>query len=318
LLLGAFCTLEALGKERWINMSKATSLLSKLGRMFGTLFIFTIVLVVPLFSLWEIGHFFHPGGSHRSTKPLPVMTMRAPDAEQLPPQLFQEPLISVTFDDGFETTYTHAMPLLQKYGIHTTQYVLSGTSNQPTYVSWDQIKRMQEAGHEIACHSVNHPDLTTLDNEDLNWQLKTCKEDVEKHIGPIHNFASPYGSEDKRTLAAINKYYGSQRNTNGDPTNGVTDADVNLPDNFNRNDIIAITIRHDTTVDQLKKLVAYAKATNGWVVLTYHQADDPGSKFSVTDADFNKQFAYLAGTDVRIVTMQQALDSIGLKNMVEY
>lgn len=295
-------------------MNKTTSLVSKIRHAAGVLFIFAVVLIVPLFSVWQIGRFlentFHLWDP-RSSKPLAAMTVRPADRSSQPPKLFQEPLVSVTFDDGYETTYTKAMPLLQKYGIHTTQYVLSGTENDQLYVSWAQVKRMQEAGHEIACHTVNHPDLTTLDDEDLNYQLKTCKEIMGAHAGPVANFASPYGAENQHTLGVIGKYFTSQRNTNGDPTNGVTDADVNVAANFNRMDIIGVTVRNDTTVEQLRQLVDYAKAHNGWVVLTYHQADDANSKYSVSDQDFERQFAYLSGTDVRIVTVQQALASLG-------
>jgi peptidoglycan/xylan/chitin deacetylase (PgdA/CDA1 family) len=297
-------------------MNKTDSWMTKVGRAIGALFILAIVLVVPIFSFAEIGHFFH-GEASRSAKPLEAMAVRKADAVSTPPRLFNEPLVTVTFDDGFETTYSKIMPLLQKYGIHTTQYVLSGTAKDANYVSWDQIKQMQLAGHEIACHSVNHPDLTTLDDEDLNWQLKTCKNELSKRFGPVYNFAAPYGAQDQRTQTTINKYFSTQRNTNGDPKNGVSDADVNLPENYDSTNIIGVTVRHDTTIKELQELVAYAKATNGWVVLTYHQADDVTSKFSLDEKDFNKQFAYLSGTDVRIVTMQQALQSLQLTG-VEY
>ncbi|MDB5181504.1 MAG: putative xylanase/chitin deacetylase [Candidatus Saccharibacteria bacterium] len=287
-------------------MNKTGNVFTKVRNAIGALFIVAIVLIVPLFSVWQIGRFFY-GGPKRSDKALSSLVTRPADTNQTDPRLFDEPLISVTFDDGYETTYTKAMPLLQKYGIRTTQYVLSGTADDPTYVSWGQIKRMQEAGHEIACHTVNHADLRTLDDEDLDIQVRTCKEELSKRFGPVYNFASPYGSQDKRTLAVIGKYFKSQRNTNGDPTNGVSAVDVNLRANFDPINIIGVTVRQDTTVEQLRQLVAYTKANNAWLVLTYHQADDHNSKFSVTEKDFEHQFAYLSSTDVRIVTMQEAL-----------
>lgn len=297
-------------------MNKLQSTLKKLKKSIGLLFVCAVVLVVPLFSLWQIGHFMHDTlhlWDSRPTKPLAAMQVRAVDKTSTPPQLFKQPLITVTFDDGWETTYTKAMPLLQKYGIPTTQYILSGTENDPQYVSWTQIGNMQKAGHEIACHTVNHPDLTTLDDQDLNFQLSSCKHDLSKRFGAIPNFASPYGAENDHTLSVIGKYFTSQRNTNGDPTNGVSDVDMNVAANFNRMDIVGVTIENNTTVAQLKALVDYAKAHNGWVVLTYHQADDGNSKFSVSDKDFETQFSYLSSTDVRIVTMQQALQSLNKK-----
>ncbi len=167
--------------------------MTKIHEWIISLFVCAIVLVVPLFSLVEFGHFFHSSDS-RNGAALPVLTQRSVDDTKLPPQLFQEPLVTVTFDDGFESIYKEAMPLLQKYGIHSTQYILGGTSKNQAYVNWDQVVQMQKAGHEIACHTMTHPDLTTLDDQGLDYQLRQCKTELTKRVGVIENFASPYGA----------------------------------------------------------------------------------------------------------------------------
>ena len=302
-----------------VKISKNRKSTMDIRKWISALFVFAVVLVVPVFSLLEFGHFFHGSvNSSRSSVALPVMTQRKVDEVSLPPQLFQEPLITVTFDDGFESIYKAVMPLLQKYGIHTTQYILAGNTDDPNYVSWSQVGQMQEAGHEIACHSMSHPDLTTLDEVNLDYQLRQCKVELTSRFGVISDFASPYGSSNPHTLAAVSQYFDSQRNTNGDPTNGVSDVDVNTVDNFDRFNIIGVTVSHNTKVDDLRKLVDYAKAINGWLVLTYHQADEgTGSQFGVDPAKLDAQFKFLSQTDVRIVTMHEALQATRLQN-VEY
>ena len=279
-----------------------------------SLAVFAIVLVVPVFTLVEFGHFFRGDSANRSSTPLPVMMQRKVDATNLPPQLFKEPLITVTFDDGWQSIYESALPLLQKHGIRTTQYVLTGTADNAEYVSWDQIAQMQKAGHEIGCHTVSHVDLTTLDDATLEGELKFCKDELTKRFGPITSFASPYGASNPRTVNAIKRYFDTHRNTNGDPSNGVTDVDVNVPENFDRFNIIGFTVRHETKVSELQKLVEYAKTRNAWVVLTYHQADEGGSQFNVNPPNLDKQFAYLSKTNVRIVTMSEALRATRLQN----
>jgi peptidoglycan/xylan/chitin deacetylase (PgdA/CDA1 family) len=262
----------------------------------------------------RIGHFFL-GGPKRSSEPLAALQLRPVDDTQLPPRLFGEPLISVTFDDGHESIYSIALPLAQKYGIRTTQYVLSGTADNPAYMSWKQIELTQKAGHEIACHSIDHANLTILEDEELGRQLKDCRDELSKRYGPVYHFASPYGAANPHTRAAIAKYYSSHRNTAGDPTNGVDAQDVNVAAHFDRNNIIGFTVRHDTTLEQLQALVAFTKANNGWLVLTYHQADDDTSEYSVTSEDFKRHFTYLSSTDVRIVTVQEALKNAPLKKV---
>lgn len=289
-------------------MSKTTHMLAKVKRAFGSLLITFIVLGVPLISYVNLGHFFF-NGDQRSAEPLAALNVRHIDSSQAPARLFEEPLISVNFDDGQESIYSTAMPLLQQYGIITTQYLLSGMADDPAYVSWDQIDQMNIAGHEIACHSKDHPNLTILELTTLDEQLKHCKDELGKRYGNIVSFASPYGSSTKQTLAKIGQYYESHRNTAGDPTDGVDGKDVNLKTNFDRMNIIGYTVRSTTTTKQLEEMVAFTKQHNGWLVLTYHQADDDTSEYSITTQDFKKQFAYLRDTNVRIVTMEAALKS---------
>jgi peptidoglycan/xylan/chitin deacetylase (PgdA/CDA1 family) len=281
----------------------------------SALVVFGIVLAYPAFSLMQVGGFFR-SSDNRSAATLPVMTHRSADKTQLPAQLFQEPLITVTFDDGFESIYKTALPLLQKYGIHTTQYIIAGRDADPFYVSWAQVARMQDAGHEIGCHTMTHTDLTTLSDANLDTELSQCKSVLSSHFGPITDFASPYGAADARTTGAVTKYFDSQRNTNGDPTNGVTAEDINLASNFDRYNIIGVTVKHNTTVEELDSLVDFARKNNGWLVLTYHQADDDtGSHFAVNSSSMDKQFSYLSKTNVRIVTMHDALQATRLQNV---
>ncbi len=297
-----------------VTTSKNTRLRTKLRQGISSFIVIAIVLVVPIFSLYEFGHTFTSHDT-RSNISLAAMKQRPADNTTLPAQLFQEPLVTVTFDDGFESIYKSALPLLQKYGIHSTQYIVAGNTHDQNYVSWDQVGQIQQAGHEIACHTMTHADLTTLNDSDLEYQVHQCKVELGNRFGIIDDFASPYGAQNAKTIGVISKYFDSQRNTNGDPTNGVSDADVNIADNFNRFDIIGVTVHNDTTIDELQKLIMYAKATNGWLVLTYHQADEGGSQYAVDATKLEQQFKYLSSTNVRIVTLHDALASTRVQNV---
>lgn len=241
---------------------------------------------------------------------LPPMTTRPADMSGAP-KLFQEPLISITFDDGWEDNYTQAAPLLMRYGIRGTHYIIGGVQQDMQYMTFAQIKQLQQNGQEVACHTMSHPDITSLNDASLKYELRGCQEALSKEFGSIRDFATPYGHSDDRTMGVIKQYYRSHRNTDGDISNGLSEFDVNVASSFNRYNIIGVTVRHDTTLDQLKAAVEYAKANNGWLVLTYHQADDDtGSNFALEATKLREQLAYLAGTDVKIAPVGQVLDSL--------
>jgi peptidoglycan/xylan/chitin deacetylase (PgdA/CDA1 family) len=284
---------------------------SNIKRGLASLFVCSIVFLPVLFvARWpkEVKTTNQPADT-RSVTALPPLATRPADLNGAP-KLFQEPIISITFDDGWESIYTEAAPLLTRYGVRSTQYVIGGVQGNMAYMNLEQVKHLQNSGQEIACHTMTHPDLTTLSNDSLVHELHDCQTVLSKDLGLIREFASPYGHSDTRTLPVIKQYYRSHRNTDGDITNGVNQFDVNTPAQFDTYNIIGVTIRHDTTVEQLKAAVAYAKANNGWLVLTYHQADDEtGSTFAVDHNSLQEQLAYLAGTDVKIAPMGQVLDS---------
>jgi peptidoglycan/xylan/chitin deacetylase (PgdA/CDA1 family) len=269
----------------------------------------SIIVLLPLLSVFRI---IKDAGLHDSRKVgvIAPLQVRKIDEVKTPINMFAAPYVTVTFDDGWESIYTQALPLLQKYGIRTTQYVLSGTLKDENYLSMAQVKAMQSAGHEIACHGVNHADLPSLDAKKLTFELSSCQQTFSKELGPIRDFASPYGHYTPETITAIKKYYQSHRNTNGDLTNGINEADVNIEQYFNQYDLIAATVRDTTTVEQLRALFEYAKQHNGWVILNYHQIDDGPSQYALVMSKLEEQMRFVSESNVRIITISEGIDAV--------
>lgn len=294
---------------RW---SKGFSPLQTIKRGMTSLFVCLVVLL-PLITVGIQLKSWLIKGDPRQVKDLAALQIRAIDQGDTPIKPFEQPLITVTFDDGWETIYSQGLPLLQKYGIPTTQYVLSGTADNIQYMTFDQIKSMQQAGHEIACHSIDHANLTLLSKEGLTGQLNSCKYVVESEVGvPIRDFASPYGASNADTIAAIQQTYRSHRNTAGDIVKNETDhLDINTKANFDRYNIIAVTMRRDTTAAQLQAAIDYAVRTNGWLVLNYHQVDDAESEYALDFEQLEKHLQVINKAPARVVTIGQALDALG-------
>src|SRR5690349_8352303 len=54
----------------------------------------------------------------------------------------------VTFDDGEQSQYRYALPLLAKHGISATYFANPGlVGTEAKFLSWEQLKEMQAAGH---------------------------------------------------------------------------------------------------------------------------------------------------------------------------
>jgi peptidoglycan/xylan/chitin deacetylase (PgdA/CDA1 family) len=312
------------GSSRKRNSGKDKGPMHAIKRGLASLFVCLIVVLPIFFTVIQWGNVFGVnlsplGLGHKDSRKvtaLQVMQTRTLDKRDATVKPFEQPIVSVTFDDGWESVYTQAAPLLQKYGIPTTQYVLSGTDKQPSYMTFDQIKSLHQAGHEIGCHTIDHPDLTTLSRNDLMNQLTGCKQTVEKKLGiQVTDFAAPFGHTNAAAIDGIKQVYRSERNTNGDiTTNQADDKDINTKENLNRYDIIAVTIRRETTEAELNAAIDYTVKHNGWLVLTYHDIGDGDSAFGIDGKILDMQLATISHAPARIMpvgTVLNALDNSG-------
>ncbi|MEK7594184.1 MAG: polysaccharide deacetylase family protein [Patescibacteria group bacterium] len=282
-------------------------------RGFASLFVCVFVLVLPFLFIKQWRADLGLLETNKAT-PLPAFIQRPADTDQ-PTKIFEEPLISITFDDGWETDYSVAAPLLMKDGIRSTHYIVTGLLGDPAYMSLDQVKALKGSGQQVACHTVTHPDLTKIDATQLNNELEGCRKFfLQEDLGDTKDFAAPYGHTNQAATAAINHFFRSARNTDGDLSNDVTDADVNLPSNFNVHNVIGVTVRSTTTIAELQQAVQYATEHKAWLVLTYHQAEEEGSKFSLSSRSLKKQLDYLSSTSIRIVTVGKVMDDLERSN----
>ncbi|MEV1022676.1 polysaccharide deacetylase family protein [Streptomyces sp. NPDC050264] len=120
--------------------------------------------------------------------------------------------VLITFDDGYEGVHRHALPVLAKYGFASTLFVSTGWlrgaydtgGGLDTMLDWDQVRALAAQGVEIGGHSHTHPQLDQLGDEELEFELRHCKEIVDGELGatPV-SFAYPYGHSDRRVRRAV-------------------------------------------------------------------------------------------------------------------
>ncbi|UBV43968.1 polysaccharide deacetylase family protein [Deinococcus taeanensis] len=77
----------------------------------------------------------------------------------------------IQFDDGFESVYRVAFPVLRDLGVPGTTYVIWSRLNQPGSLSTAQVAELRAAGWEVGTHSHSHAALADLSPGGLRREL---------------------------------------------------------------------------------------------------------------------------------------------------
>lgn len=115
----------------------------------------------------------------------------------------EKPVV-LTFDDGYRDMYTTAFPILRAHGFKAVSYVVSGFVNSPSYVTTDQLLKMDANGIQIGAHTVSHADLTTLSAAGLRHEVVDSKASLEALIvRPVLDFCYPSGKFNDAVVSVV-------------------------------------------------------------------------------------------------------------------
>lgn len=133
----------------------------------------------------------------------------------------QHRTVAITFDDGFENVYRHAMPVLAEYGFAATVFLVSDYCNrtndwpgQSAYVPrlpllrWSQVREMAVLGIQFGAHTKTHPNLTGLSAVAYREEIIGSQKAIEDHVQHrVDAFAYPYGAYDSLTCGVVREHF---------------------------------------------------------------------------------------------------------------
>jgi len=113
--------------------------------------------------------------------------------------------ILLTFDDGYRDFYTDAYPILKKYRVKATNYVIAGFLNRNNHLLTSQVQEISNDGLvEIGAHTVNHVWLKGLQLNIVSDEVFQSKEILEQLIHkPVLSFAYPFGAFDDQAIKVV-------------------------------------------------------------------------------------------------------------------
>jgi len=117
----------------------------------------------------------------------------------------EQPVI-ISFDDGLSNQYANALPLLEKYNFVATFFIFTNPiGRSKNYLTWEQVKELDELGMEIGSHGKYHLFFNRLNGDNrLVEEVFDSKKIIEEKLGKgISTIAYPFGSYDQKVMAVV-------------------------------------------------------------------------------------------------------------------
>ncbi len=133
---------------------------------------------------------------------------------------FPERAFAITFDDGYESVYQEAFPVLQRYHMSATVFLAVGKERSTEdktrlpslegrpMLNWQEIREMHRFGIEFGAHTCTHPNLTRLSPKQIDSEMGDSKKIIADGLSfPVRSFAYPYGRYNHHVLEMARSYF---------------------------------------------------------------------------------------------------------------
>ena len=250
----------------------------------------------------------------------------------------------ITFDDGMLSQFTYAKPILDNYNFKAIFYIICNSVDKENRMNWNNIQILEEEGHEIGAHSMNHKRLSKLSEEELKYEIIESKRCLQENGFNVTSFSFPYndGDNNESILKIIADNYYIAR-TASEPlmlfhcrNENVEDNDDNKYENQchkystenNRNELQSYFNRYTITGlshEAYKKSGGYSdeemfeqfieivesqikhnteNSIGAIPILIYHSIDYTRDDYSINPDLFEKEMKYLFENEYKIFQMK--------------
>jgi peptidoglycan/xylan/chitin deacetylase (PgdA/CDA1 family) len=118
--------------------------------------------------------------------------------------------VVITFDDGYRDFLTEGFAVMKQCGFTATVFLVSDRIRKTPmryegvdYLTWGDVRELHEEGIQFGSHTVTHPDLRSLEPDQIDYELGYSKEIIEQELGAgVESFSYPFSfPEEDRDFA---------------------------------------------------------------------------------------------------------------------
>ena len=204
--------------------------------------------------------------------------------------------VILTFDDSLDSHYEEAFKRMQEYDMPGNAGVITNKVGSNGTLDVNQLKEMQDAGWEIASHSVDNEKLTEKNQQQATIDVNDASDWLAQNgfDSGMDSFIFPHGAYNDPIINAVRQKH-TQAFGYMDPLSAAS-GKITDPYTIGRGN-------GAYSLDLSKIMINYAEQFNHNVILTFHDIVDDGGALSISPGTFNELLEYIDRRDVEVKTL---------------
>jgi len=216
----------------------------------------------------------------------------------------KRPIVSFTFDDAPRSAVTAGARTLEAHDALGTFYVagglVGGDEEGTPILTEEQLVRLNEEGHELACQTFSHVRVSGLSPSQFRTEIDRNQAFISSLCGDVRltNFAYPFGDVSLGRKLQVQSAFASGRGISPGVNSGTADLGLlkAVPLYANRRDDRAVEAYLDK-----------AERGSGWLIFHTHDVDPDPSLWGATPEQLATAVAAARGRGCEILTVRNAL-----------
>jgi len=218
----------------------------------------------------------------------------------------ERPMVSFSFDDAPQSAAQAGAALLEARGLRGTYFISAGLAGEDgpmgRNASLHEVKRLSDAGHEIACHTWSHLDCGQAGAEEADLDAERNRETLlQAGLPDPSTFAYPYGDVSIPAKRRLGERFALLRALH----HGLVDGRADL------NQAPAVGIEGPGGEALAHRWMNRAKARRAWLILYTHDVCDSPSAWGCTPTTLEGLIARAFNENFEVVTVADGCRRLG-------
>jgi hypothetical protein len=223
-------------------------------------------------------------------------------------------LVSIVFDDGWQSSYTRARPGLDKFGYRATAVIIRDLIGTANYLTMAQTQALQtNSGWDIAAHADTVADhnagFANLENPVVEADMQGIKAWlIENGFKRRDLFAWPQGSFTASQMIIARRFFNGIRGTTGGKGGSAGPHETFPPGENGR--LRTWIIGSTETAADIEAALSQCATYRSWLILSFHELVASGATGGqqTNEATFKAMVEKVAASGLAVKTVAEVLE----------